>query len=51
MTIAINTEPVANRAEPLHEIWWQGRQWAVTAYVLEALSLNAKTMVRFPPED
>jgi hypothetical protein len=21
--------------EDLHEIWWQGRQWAVTAYGIE----------------
>src|SRR5690242_20161503 len=23
------------RGERLHDIWWQGRQWAVTAYGLE----------------
>ena len=26
---------VRNRAEALSETWWQGRQWAVTAYGLE----------------
>lgn len=27
---------VKSRAEPLHDIWWQGRQWAVTSYGIEA---------------
>ena len=36
MTIEINIEAVANRGEPLSEIWWQGRQWTVTSYGLEA---------------
>jgi hypothetical protein len=29
------TNEVANRCEPLSEVWWQGRQWAVTSYGLE----------------
>jgi hypothetical protein len=29
--------PVQVRGEPLHEIWWRGRQWVVTAYGVEAL--------------
>ena len=36
MAIETNTEAVVNRREPLSEIWWQGRQWAVTSYGLEA---------------
>ena len=35
MIIADHT-PVTCRGEQLHEIWWQGRQWAVTAYGIEA---------------
>ncbi len=27
---------VVVRGEPLDEIWWQGRQWAVTAFGLES---------------
>jgi hypothetical protein len=33
--IATDKDPVTVRGEPLGEIWWQGRQWAVTAYGLE----------------
>jgi hypothetical protein len=25
------------RGEALHEVWWQGRQWAVTSYGIECL--------------
>ena len=35
MTIVYDKSPVAVRAEPLSEVWWQGRQWAVTAYGIE----------------
>lgn len=31
-----STLDVENQAENLDEIWWQGRQWAVTAYGIEA---------------
>ncbi len=34
--IAIDTTPVRNRGEELHETIWQGRQWAVTEYGIEA---------------
>ena len=34
--IAIDTTPVVNRGESLHEKIWQGRQWAVTEYGIEA---------------
>ena len=33
--IAYDKGEVAVRGETLGEIWWQGRQWAVTAYGLE----------------
>lgn len=33
---AIDTTPVKIRGEPLHETLWQGRQWAVTEYGIEA---------------
>jgi hypothetical protein len=33
--IAYDKNQVANRGEALSEIWWQGRQWAVTDYGLE----------------
>jgi hypothetical protein len=35
--VAIDTTPVACRGEALHEIWWRGRQWAVTSYGVECL--------------
>jgi hypothetical protein len=28
--------PVKLRGERLHPVWWQGRQWAVTKYGIEA---------------
>lgn len=28
-------DEVRVRAEPLDEIWWQGREWAVTSYGIE----------------
>ena len=34
--IAIDTTPVRNRGEELHKTIWQGRQWAVTEYGIEA---------------
>jgi hypothetical protein len=33
--ILYDATPVINRGEDLNEIWWQGRQWAVTAYGIE----------------
>jgi hypothetical protein len=30
-------QSVKVRGEPLDEIWWSGRQWAVTAFGIEAL--------------
>jgi hypothetical protein len=33
--IAYDKNPVRDRGEGLSELWWQGRQWAVTAYWLE----------------
>jgi hypothetical protein len=37
MTAAIEYDatPVNVRGEPLSEIWWQGRQWAVTSHGIE----------------
>jgi hypothetical protein len=35
MTIAYDSVQVNVRGEPLHEVIWQGRQWAVTTYGLE----------------
>jgi hypothetical protein len=35
--IEISQEPVKVRGEELHEIWWRGKQWAVTAYGIECL--------------
>lgn len=36
LKIVSDCKPVRSRAERLHPIWWQGGQWAVTAYGLEA---------------
>jgi hypothetical protein len=33
--ITMSTEPVTVRGEALHEEFWTGRQWAVTAYGIE----------------
>jgi hypothetical protein len=33
--IEVATQPVRVSGETLSEIWWQGTQWAVTAYGLE----------------
>ena len=33
--ISYDKNPVTVRGEALHEVWWQGRQWAVTSYGLE----------------
>jgi hypothetical protein len=35
--VELSSEPVENRGEPLHEIWWRGKQWAVTEYGIECL--------------
>ncbi len=35
--IAIDRTPVAVRGEPPGDVWWRGRQWAVTADGIEAL--------------
>ncbi len=35
MVIETNTDAVHIRGEALSEIWWQGRQWAVTEYGIE----------------
>ncbi len=35
--IEISSEPVKVRGEPLSEVWWRGKQWAVTAYGIECL--------------
>jgi hypothetical protein len=35
--IAQDTNEVENRGEPIGDILWRGRQWAVTDYGLEAL--------------
>lgn len=33
--IASATEPVPLRGDALDEVWWQGRQWAMTSFGLE----------------
>ena len=33
--ICIDDTPVTARGDDLGEIWWQGRQWAVTSYGIE----------------
>ncbi len=35
--IAIDDTPVSIRGEELSEVWWRGRQWAVTSDGLESL--------------
>lgn len=35
--IEINSDPVRVRGEELHEVWWRGKQWAVTAFGIECL--------------
>src|SRR4051812_32559167 len=35
--VEIDRSPVPVRGEPLHAVWWRGRQWAVTAYGIECL--------------
>jgi hypothetical protein len=35
--VATDTTPVKVRGENLAEVWWRGRQWAVTQYGVEAL--------------
>jgi hypothetical protein len=37
LPIEMDNTPVKSRAEPLHPVWWRGRQWAVTEYGIEAL--------------
>lgn len=34
--VVSDTLPVKCRGEDLHPVWWQGRQWSVTAYGIEA---------------
>jgi len=34
--IVAHENPVSLRGERLNEIWWQGRQWAVTSHGIEA---------------
>ena len=45
---------VHNRGEPLDEIWWRGRQWAVTAHGLECLDgcyhIEASRLAERAPE-
>lgn len=33
--VVFDTTGIVVRGDPLHEVWWQGRQWAVTSYGLE----------------
>ena len=35
--IAIDRTPVTVRGEALQDVWWRGRQWAVTTFGIEAL--------------
>jgi hypothetical protein len=35
--VEMDTTSVACRGEALREIWWRGRQWAVTSYGIECL--------------
>lgn len=35
--IALDHSVVTVRGEPLADIWWRGRQWAVTSYGIECL--------------
>jgi hypothetical protein len=35
--IETSREPVKVRGEALNEVWWRGKQWAVTAYGIEYL--------------
>jgi hypothetical protein len=35
--IELSSEPVKIRGEELGEIWWRGKQWAVTSHGIEAL--------------
>ncbi len=35
--IEISSEPVKVRGDALSEVWWRGKQWAVTAYGIELL--------------
>ncbi len=35
--VEMNRNPVKVRGEILHEVWWRGKQWAVTAYGIESL--------------
>jgi hypothetical protein len=34
--VVMDHAEVWNHSEPLHPIWWQGRQWAVTEYGIGA---------------
>lgn len=35
--IETNSDPVQMRGEALDEVWWRGKQWAVTAFGIECL--------------
>lgn len=35
--VEMDTTPVACLGEELDEIWWRGRQWAVTSFGVECL--------------
>ena len=35
--IELSSAPVKVRGEALDEIWWRGKQWAVTSYGIECL--------------
>ena len=34
--VVVDVSPVENLGEPLSDVWWQGRQWLVTGYGIEA---------------
>lgn len=52
--IAYNAEEVECRGEALSEVWWQGRQWAVTSYGIECRDgtyvIEAKRLLEDRPE-
>jgi hypothetical protein len=35
LRLEMSSNPVEGCGEELSEVWWQGRQWAVTAYGIE----------------
>lgn len=52
--IAIASDPVPLRGEALGEIWWRGRQWAVTSDGIERLDgtyvIERSRLVEYPEE-